>query len=533
MKGRKFAAACTALVMFLGVGMRTPVQAASIAPGSQSVLIRKPKVKRRGTRSLTGRNQKLYKILKKDVANVASGKNPTPIFKISLKSIGLDRFATKKQLGVKSFVDKNGYVTPQVDEALDRYLKMDFTAVINYMYATEPFNLFWFDYYDENAKLDTSPQYNLQFYIHNNRIRYYTESGYIRLKFAVAKNYGSQYHVSAKTYQRAANVTANAKAIVRANAKVSDYNKLMNYAQVICDAVDYDDDAAAKTRKNYTDPWQCLAVFDGNPKTNVVCEGYAKAFAYLCSLTHFNSSAIKCSLMTGTNWIVTSHPDISLHMWDMVHMPDGKNYIVDVTNSDLLGTDDDALVLVGETGTNEDGDIFHQVNDYDFGGEDPHPTVGYNYDSITKAVFKANELSVAKSDYPRETRKTVDEHIFDQGKVTKAATLTHAGTLTQTCQFDGEQRKVKIPKLKIGKPRISRITYNKGQATLTWGKAKHARKYQLAYRLKGRQWRYVNASSTHKSVRHLKKKKTYHFKVKAYNGKVSSSWSDVKKLKTA
>lgn len=532
MKCKKILAVACSVLIGLSTAPISQVSAATVAQSSSQALLKKSNVKRRSTKALTGRNLKLYNILKKDVAAVTAGKRSSTIFKISLKSIGLNKAATKKQLGIKSFVNKNGYVTQSTDQALQKYLNIDFASVINYMYGTEPFNLYWFDYYDENARLDTSSNYNLQFLIKKNKtIQYYTKSGYIRLKFAVAKDYGSTYKVSAAAYKRAANVTANAKAIVAANANVSDYNKLMNYAKVICDAVTYDEAAATRTRKNYTDPWQCLAVFDGDTSTNVVCEGYSKAFSYLCSLTKFNSPLIKANLMTGANWVVGSS-ERNLHMWNLVTMPDGKNYIVDLTNSDLDGSNDDMLVLVGTTSTDSSGDMFHQINNYSLGTTNSHPTVGYQYDSISKQIFKTSELKVATSDYPAEERVSTDMHIYNIGKVTTAATLTHTGVLTKTCQFDGETVNVTIPKLKVGTPKISKLTYKKGTATINWSKASNAKSYQLSYKLSGQSWKYVTVRSTSKTIKNLKRKKTYSLRVRAKNGSYTSSWSAVKNLKT-
>ena len=56
-----------------------------------------------------------------------------------------------------------------------------------------------------------------------------------------------------------------------------------------------------------------------------VCEGYSKAFQYLCDLSSFKDK-VECHSVSG----VTSGP----HMWNVVAMEDGYNYLVDVTNCD-------------------------------------------------------------------------------------------------------------------------------------------------------------------------------------------------------
>ena len=71
-------------------------------------------------------------------------------------------------------------------------------------------------------------------------------------------------------------------------------------------------------------------VFDGDPSTNVVCEGYAKAFKYLCDHTVFDSS-IEC-ILAGGDLVRGSRSEP--HMWNVLKMDDGNNYLVDVTNCD-------------------------------------------------------------------------------------------------------------------------------------------------------------------------------------------------------
>ena len=79
---------------------------------------------------------------------------------------------------------------------------------------------------------------------------------------------------------------ANANAIVDKYAGNTDWEKLNAYRTEICRLVSYDR-SAAEGGVAYGDPWQLVYVFDGDPNTNVVCEGYSKAFQYLCDLSAF------------------------------------------------------------------------------------------------------------------------------------------------------------------------------------------------------------------------------------------------------
>ena len=121
-----------------------------------------------------------------------------------------------------------------------------------------------------------------------------------------------------------------ARSVVAANASKSDHDKLQAYRQYICDQVSYNYAAARGEYANgYGNPWQLLWVFDGDSTTNVVCEGYAKSFKYLCDLTEESNGwtgDVETINVTGT--MGTEN-----HMWNIVRIG-GGTYLVDVTNCD-------------------------------------------------------------------------------------------------------------------------------------------------------------------------------------------------------
>lgn len=120
---------------------------------------------------------------------------------------------------------------------------------------------------------------------------------------------------------------ATAAQVVAKNQGKGTYSKLVAYREYITDAVDYNFDVANTANYPYGDPWQLIYVFDGDPKTNVVCEGYSKAFKYLCDLTWTGSDPeVKCYLAVGKM-------DSEDHMWNVVSIG-GANYLTDITNCD-------------------------------------------------------------------------------------------------------------------------------------------------------------------------------------------------------
>ena len=171
--------------------------------------------------------------------------------------------------------------------------------------------------------------------------------GSYTFSFTVAQAYATGTYTTDAT-KTSATTTAvnNAKAIVeKYKGEDVDWKKLKAYKDEICNLTSYNHAAVENPNTPYGDPWQLIYVFDGNPSTEVVCEGYAKAFQYLCDLSTFTSGNILCYTVTGP---MGGGTGAGPHMWNVVRMDNNKNYIVDVTNCDegTIGAPDD-LFLAG------------------------------------------------------------------------------------------------------------------------------------------------------------------------------------------
>ena len=141
-------------------------------------------------------------------------------------------------------------------------------------------------------------------------------------------------------------------------------------------------------------------VFDGDPDTNVVCEGYSKAFKYLCDHTEFEGS-IECILVGGYLARTGKEP----HMWNVLKMEDGNNYLVDVTNCDARTAGyPDKLFLAGTTETKTDSD---DNTGYYFGTV----RLTYYYDSDTLGIFDEADLELFPHNYGEHVWST--ESIID------------------------------------------------------------------------------------------------------------------------
>lgn len=261
-----------------------------------------------------------------------------------------------------------------------------------------PYEMYWYDKVTgvTTKSLVGSVIVNLQFY------------------FSVADNYqgDSEFTVDCAEARTAAAAAKNSAEIVAKYEGKSDYEKMVGYKTEICQLVEYNTHAAITGGFSLdNDPWQLIHVFDGDTTTNVVCEGYSKAFMYLCDQTDF-SADISCVTVSGN----MGGP----HMWNIVTIGE-KNYLVDVTNSESTTVGyDGSLFLAGGTGS--------VLTGYIVGG------YGYTYDEATTATWGSDEdsvLALAAEAYNGEAVKTIAigtcgetiEWVLDEN-----GTLTLSGT---------------------------------------------------------------------------------------------------------
>lgn len=261
---------------------------------------------------------------------------------------------------------------------------LDTEAVLNEIVFTDPISLYWYDKtvgsyiqkgyrYSWDKNVDDPQEITIEV----NAIYYMcvaTEfrpnpAGYYQLD---GINYYCEVDASKTTAAKSA--VAAAQGVVEKNKNGSDSEKLRAYLDYICGAVSYNSTALSNTP--YGNPWQLIYVFDNKSSTNVVCEGYAKAFKFLCDLTEWEDKEFDCRLATGT---MSGGTGAGPHMWNIVHIG-GNNYLVDPTNCDTgtIGAPDKLFLREWEKGTFT----------YSF----TNPTISYTYDDTTKSTFLPEEL---------------------------------------------------------------------------------------------------------------------------------------------
>ena len=252
--------------------------------------------------------------------------------------------------------------TPETESDLTG-LDLDLQNLLSVLLADFPYELYWFD---KTAGISVWPITSTS-----------GKSCYV-FYFTVSNDYslsGSEgtYDVDTTITGATATAVENARAIVASYAASSDYEKLTAYRDEICALTSYNSSAASSSYDGgYGDPWQLIWVFDQNTGTNVVCEGYSKAFQYLCDLSEFDND-ITCYSVVGTI-------NGGAHMWNILRA-NGSSYMVDVTNSDsgTIGSGG-GLFLVG--GTPSSSGV------YSFAG------ASFIYDSETTSLWGTGEGSI-------------------------------------------------------------------------------------------------------------------------------------------
>ena len=329
----------------------------------------------------------VYDQLVPEIQKIAAGQGSSSAF-----SLGIQMTFTKEELGIEGDMlvrgdDGQYHFSEETGAAIEKAVNevMDMDMLLNQLLAHHPYELYWFDKSFSEGAIRVKYSYGTDG-------QQTVMVGDFVIMMAVSQDYAvtdaatQQYYLySPDTTKTGAAKTAAAKAaeVVAANQDKGTYGKLVAYREFITDAVEYNKAASKPDYPyGYGDPWQLIYVFDGDPNTNVVCEGYSKAFKYLCDLTWTGSDPeVACYLPTGTM-------DGDAHMWNVVSIG-GANYLTDITNCDsgTFGAPDQ-LFLCGVRGGVDSGYIADLT-----GG-----AVTYVYDKETLALYD-KELVLSATKY--------------------------------------------------------------------------------------------------------------------------------------
>ncbi|MBQ7435807.1 MAG: InlB B-repeat-containing protein [Oscillospiraceae bacterium] len=335
--------------------------------------------------SYAGRNiespamRSVYALLKGLVTEVAAGTRTStyfsgPITDITQYGAPTQVRFTAEELGLE-IINEDNLETAKSKVREQTGLDGGIRPAVRALLADCPYELYWYD-------KTVGSQYGYS-YSYASDGSYIEMTGYVYV-FTIAGAYaGTEPNtVSGEHAALIDTVIATAQQIVQSAANYDTMDRLDYYRTAICDRVTYNHAAADKsTNTAYGDPWQLIYVFDGDPDTNVVCEGYSKAFQYLCELSDF-PEPVRCISVSGTM-------NGGAHMWNIVSLSDG-NYMADVTNCDdeSVGWPTELFLTGYDSGNVEEG--------YDFlcGSS----SVSYVYDEATTGNFTAEELTLVQKE---------------------------------------------------------------------------------------------------------------------------------------
>ena len=333
--------------------------------------------------ALNNATKNIYDKLVPEIKAIANGERTSSIVKVE----GLNITYYKSDLGLDTLVTGNSF-TAEAQAKVKEMFTADVSAdvLLTSLITHLPYELYWFD------KVE-----GIQISYEMTGTDEYVTISSVEIMFHVSQDYAvtegdSYYPTMPDTTKTGAARTAAATAaqVVAKNQGKGTYGKLVAYREYITKAVDYNFDVANTVNYPYGDPWQLIYVFDGDPDTNVVCEGYSKAFKYLCDLTWTGSDPeVKCYLAVGKM-------DSEDHMWNIVSIG-GANYLTDITNCDsyadgkfAIGYPDQLFLCGAEGGV----DAGYTV---DIPGQ---RKVLYTYDDKeTKRIYNDQELVLSDTRY--------------------------------------------------------------------------------------------------------------------------------------
>ena len=366
-------------------------------------------------------SQHLYTSLSDYIKQISAGIINQPTLEIdntTLEEWNVKTYYTAAEIGQESIDIK--------DISSSFINQFNMANILSALLNDFPFDLYWFDKtvgISENLQAHTTTSY--------------VQITNLEISFAVSENYldssstQTKQIISSTKVEQAQTALDNAKQIVAEYADLSDYQKLVAYKNKICELVEYNKDAA-DNNYNYGDPWQIVYVFDNDSSTNVVCEGYAKAFQLLCNLSTFNSQYVSCYSVTGN---MTGATGAGGHMWNIVVMDDESSYLVDVTNSDedSIGQGGQLFLTGTTTGNIQSGYVFSCSS-----------AVTFTYDTQMLSLWGTqlqSILNIASHDYsaehPQIILSNVDNIIYN--KKSLCAGLIETENIDISYTFDQEK----------------------------------------------------------------------------------------------
>ena len=370
---------------------------------------------------LTGVNQTAYKLIRDAVTEIAAGRETSTELQLSRDALGVAlKYYYASDLSVTDVIGPEGQPTAEAKAAMNQIIGFNIKTVMDALMADYPYEFYWFDktkgYVHSSCSFGTSASGDFICFpkVYN-------------LRMSVSPDYayqGQRYLTDKEETGRASDAAKNAGSIIESNTELNDLEKLTAYKNKICELTSYD--KTASSSGTYGDPWQMVYVFDNDPDTNVVCEGYSKAFQYLCDNSDFSDDSIECNSVTGIIKGVVSN---GLHMWNLVSIA-GETYHADITNSDTGTAGSRGQLFLAGT---ENADL----SGYSFS----NPKLSYTYDADTGSLFSDILLQIA--DHAYQASEIICSHVWDlENPELTEPSCEETGRKVYSCIYDDSHKKV-------------------------------------------------------------------------------------------
>lgn len=363
-----------------------------------------------GHANLNANSTKLYDAFLPELGKMADGDVAKASITVDVSSMFPKQDYTKEELGVTSIVDGEA-LSEDAFASIYKLLNIELDKVTYSLISNKPYEMYWFD----KTYTYTGPVGISNVVVDKDKSTINLSEAQLIFEFPVAKEYSATKTIKTVDLDMAllkATSTATKTKAQEVVSQVTQGNKthyeiLKAYMDWVCGAVDYN--KSVSLTDDYGNPWQMIWAFDNDPSTNIVCEGYAKAFKYLCDLTpQLTNDGIEVYLMQGDlggTGMGTPEP----HMWNVVHMNNGKNYLVDCTNMDPQSVNTDwvsknTLFMAGapkESGQNSDGTTGDK---YSF--SDGSTTLTFTYGAAVMLMNTPAERDLASTNYDPSSSTT-------------------------------------------------------------------------------------------------------------------------------
>ncbi len=391
---------------------------------------------------LKGLDANIYAALKKRIEGVAKNGGSTK-FMLPFTELEVTKTSWAQNELTNAILDEKGEISDAAMKEVQDKLAFNGKAVVHALLVDLPYDFYWFD----KTVNYTAGALSFGATIIDEKTTNLSVKDGITFTFQVAQAYQASDNKAdapkvTSDVTKVTNAADKAVEIVGKYKDSSDFEKLDGYRKEICDLVEYNHTAADNKNTPYGDPWQLIYVFDGDETTKVVCEGYSKAFQYLCDLTTFADNNVKCYTVTGT---MNGGTGAGAHMWNIVTI-DSKNYLVDITNCDegTVGAFDKLFLVGTNQRTGNDNYIFNAGNEQ----------ITYIYDTDYADLLGAGVLNLATENYNKKITPVVTTP-------PDVATITYGDTLVDTQLSNG---KVQVSRDANAEVVAGNWTWKEGQA---------------------------------------------------------------------